>query len=757
MVVIPVHNLVVLPNTLVYLQSDIYKTVTGKEAQLGDEVFFVFTKRKEKQVHLSKADIHSLGVKGNLEEVDGNGFITIRTSDRAEIEDITKTENGYQLTLLRRGDIQDLNEDLLKEKTDAVKKELTKYFSSFQWGPLARGFVRQRESIFEILCLMSAWLGINEKERYELLEENSLLKRSEMVEKIIYEYLQLSELSNEAENQQVQRDKRLYRESAIRKQIDYLQKELDELHPENISDVRRFETKIKELPLNPEAKKEAEKVINRMRQEGKNSPEYGNLYDYLDFLLSLAWKKEEEKDFDIQKAEAILHQQHYGLTKVKERILQQLAVLSLSKKAGSTILLFVGPPGTGKTSIGKSIADALGRKYVRVSLGGVRDEAEIRGHRRTYIGAMPGRILDGIAKSGVNNPVMVLDEIDKLSSSYNGDPAAALLEVLDPEQNFSFTDHYLNVPFDLSNVLFICTANSLETIAEPLRNRMEIIEFNGYTASEKLAIAKDYLVPKSRTENGLQKGDIQVSTIVLKTIIDQYTFEGGVRSLKKRIDSLMRSAAISFLRKGREKIVIHKEDLPNLLDMTPHLSTKVLRKKKIGVITGLAYTSAGGEILFIESLFTKGNGKVHITGQLGDVMKESASLAISLVKTKYPDKANLFEDNDLHIHVPSGAVPKDGPSAGITLVCSLASLLSNKTVSNTVAMTGEISLRGVVLPIGGLAEKLMAAVRAGVKTVFIPKDNEKDLIKVPQETKEHLTIVPVAEVDEVLRYLELLS
>ena len=522
------------------------------------------------------------------------------------------------------------------------------------------------------------------------------------------------------------------------------------------------------------------------------------LYDYLDFVTELSWKKEQAQDIDLSEAEAVLEEDHFGLKKVKQRIIQQIAVMNLKKQQSGSILLFVGAPGTGKTSIGQSIAKALHRKYVRVSLGGVRDEADIRGHRRTYIDAMPGRIMDGIKKSGVSNPVMVLDEVDKLGVSYNGDPASALLEVLDPEQNNTFTDHYMNVPYDLSDVMFICTANSVDTIPEPLLNRMEVIRFSGYTASDKFQIARRHLLPKSMKEMGVTEEQIVISDDIIRCIIDNYTMESGVRGLRKRLDTLCRSAAVEVskrvgaaaveaLKQAAEQgsaaetvanqtganqtgsaetgsdadaeapavpkadpIVIKEEDLREMLDAKPVRHDRVLAEKKPGIVTGLAWTAAGGEILFIETLFTKGNGKFTVTGQLGDVMKESVQIAVSLVKSMFPDKASLFEENDLHIHVPEGAVPKDGPSAGITMTTALASLVSGKAVAPTIAMTGEVSLRGVVTPIGGLPEKLMAASRAGIQTVFIPMENEDDLDEVPQEVRDKLAIIPVSDVTEVL-------
>ena len=458
-----------------------------------------------------------------------------------------------------------------------------------------------------------------------------------------------------------------------------------------------------------------------------------------------------------REAEAVLEEDHFGLKKVKERIIQQIAVMNLKKQQSGSILCFVGAPGTGKTSIGQSIAKALKRKYSRVSLGGVRDEADIRGHRRTYIGAMPGRIMDGIHKSGVSNPVMVLDEIDKLSVSYNGDPASALLEVLDPEQNNTFTDHYMNAPYDLSNVLFICTANSLDTIPEPLLNRMEVIQFQGYTATDKLQIAKRHLLPKALQNVGISADNLELSDEMIRTIISDYTQESGVRGLRKRLETLCRASAVQIVRGKGSKVVVTKENLRDFLDMHPVYHKQVKESARPGIVTGLAWTAAGGEILYIETLLTKGKGEILITGQLGDVMKESARIAVTLVKSLFPEKSEIFEENDLHIHVPDGATPKDGPSAGITLTTALSSLITGLPVPPNIGMTGEVSLQGGVNPIGGLPEKLLAAQRAGVKKVFIPEDNIDDLRDVPDEVKENLEIVPVSESTEVLRALGLLG
>lgn len=509
--------------------------------------------------------------------------------------------------------------------------------------------------------------------------------------------------------------------------------------------------------MNETARKEAEKILNRMRQEGSDSHEYGMLYDYLDFVTSLSWKKEEPQKIELKKAQRILNQDHYGLEKVKKRILQQIAVMALNQKQSGSILLFVGAPGTGKTSIGQSIAKALGREYARISLGGIRDEAEIRGHRRTYIGAMPGRIMEGIRRSGTTNPVLVLDEVDKLSNSYNGDPSSALLEVLDPEQNSSFTDHYMNVPYDLSDVLFICTANAVDTIPEPLLNRMEVISFQGYTETEKMQIAKRHLLPKAMETMGIPKDTLKFSDKALHALIADYTMEAGVRGLKKAIDTVCREAAVKLVAGEQEQISVKVTNLQNFMDQKPIRHDRINKAPRPGIVTGLAWTQAGGDILFIETMFTRGKGNVLMTGQLGDVMKESVQIAVSLVKSLYPDQAEMFENQDLHIHVPAGAVPKDGPSAGITLTTALASLVSGRPVNPEYAMTGEVSLRGDVMAIGGLPEKLGAAVRAGVKKVFIPRENVDDLDEVAEEVKKKLEIVPVDTITDVWKAVHILD
>ena len=758
MTVVPVYNAVVVPDSNIFFAIDAYKKMTGRAPFEGEKVILTILRADDSREDLKKESFYPIGVSGVITEVNAGGYLVIRTHGRVHFDEITiYSDHTIELSVSRKPDIEDLDPAYEEERLEKLKKVVIEYTSQFQWGALTRAYADQWANIGEIASIMSPWLNLTNEERYALLEEDSRKARSEAMEKILYENLELFHVNNEARNAQEEGYQKVYREQAIKKQIEYLQKELDEMHPENITDVRRFQVKIEESGMNETARKEADKVLNRYKQEGQNSPESGMLYDYLDFITGLSWKNEDAQEIDLDEAEAVLEEDHFGLKKVKERIIQQIAVMNLKKQQSGSILCFVGAPGTGKTSIGQSIAKALHRKYARVSLGGVRDEADIRGHRRTYIGAMPGRIMDGIQKSGVSNPVMVLDEIDKLSVSYNGDPASALLEVLDPEQNSTFTDHYMNAPYDLSNVLFICTANTLETIPEPLLNRMEVIQFQGYTATDKLQIARRHLLPKAMQTVGINEDQIEISDDIINVIISDYTQEGGVRGLRKRLETLCRAAAVRIVRGNGEKVVVTAENLRDLLDMHPVYHKKVKESANPGIVTGLAWTAAGGEILYIETLLTKGKGEVLITGQLGDVMKESARIAVTLVKSLFPEQTAVLEENDLHIHVPDGATPKDGPSAGITLTTALSSLVTGIPVPPSIGMTGEVSLQGGVNPIGGLPEKLLAAQRAGVKKVFIPADNVDDLRDVPEEVRQNLEIVPVEEAAQVLKALGILQ
>ncbi|MBQ6121265.1 MAG: endopeptidase La [Clostridia bacterium] len=751
MSVMPLYNIIALPGAKLWLQTRIYKELTGKAPVEGERVTLLMQKDEQPRAGLDGDSFRPIGVTGAISEVSANGFVCVDIQNRVNIEEVAVLrDRSFSMTVSRRADVDDLDPADAARRLTGVKDRILSFARGKQWEGMLRGFAAHWDSLWTVAAAMSPWLSAPAEERYALLAEDSLSARFDALEQMLLEGLELADVQSAAQSAQQEDHEKLYRESAIKKQIEYLQKELDALHPENVSELRRLELKLEEAGMNETALKEGRKVLNRIKGEGANSPEAGMLTDWLDLLTSLPWKKAEAKDISMDEARAALNAGHSGLDKVKKRILQQLAVMRLKGRQSGSILCFVGAPGTGKTSIGERIAHALGREYVRVSLGGVRDEADIRGHRRTYIGAMPGRIIDGIHKCGANNPVMVLDEVDKLSQSYNGDPSSALLEVLDPEQNFSFTDHYLNVPFDLSDVLFICTANTLDTIPEPLLNRMEVIRFQGYTPIEKREIARKHLLPRAMAEVGIPDGALTVSDEAIEAVIENYTREAGVRGLKKRMDQLCRSAAVAMVDDPKAKLSVTGDNLSAYMDMNPVRRKRVPGDARPGIVTGLAWTPVGGDILYIQSLLTHGSGQLTVTGQLGDVMKESARIAVSLVKAMLPQQAQALAESDLHIHVPDGATPKDGPSAGITLTTALASLLTGVAVPPSVAMTGEVSLQGDVNPIGGLPEKLMAAQRSGVRRVFIPRDNLDDLKDVADEVKRALEIVPVDSVAEVL-------
>lgn len=749
MIALPISDLLLLPGVTFFFKKDVFPGGEITAESVGEDILFVMEKEEKEQ--MTPDDFYPIGVIGAIDSVDDEGNVRVKVRERVQISDIELEKDGVitaDASILP--EVDDFPKEEAKALFEKMKQDILRFIKGFPWGVWARGVILHWKNVEEIGCALSSYFNITWEEKYGIIETDSKRERCKKIEEAVYEFMEVFQVGEEAEEAQKEIHEQVYRESAIKKQIELLQQQLDEMHPENISDVRKFETKIAQSGMNEEARKEAEKVLNRMKQEGKDSHEYGMLYDYLDFVTSLSWKTEEQTEINLQEAEEILDEDHYGLKKVKDRIIQQLAVMALNKKQSGSILLFVGAPGTGKTSIGQSIAKALHREYVRISLGGIRDEAEIRGHRRTYVGAMPGRIMEGMKRSKAQNPVMVLDEVDKLAKDYGGDPASALLEVLDPEQNYSFTDHYMNVPYDLSNVFFVCTANSTDTIPEPLLNRMEVIQFPGYTPVEKFHIARKHLLPKAMKAMGIKAQNLKVTDGALEKVIAEYTAESGVRGLKKQIDVLCRHAAVKLVKGEQKSITVNKKRVQEFLGQGIIHDT-ILKHPQPGVMTGLAWTSAGGEILFIETSFTKGSGKIIITGQLGDVMKESAQIAITLVKKRYPDKADLFKENDLHIHVPSGAVPKDGPSAGITLVTALTSLVTDTPINPEYAMTGEVSLRGVVMPIGGLPEKLMAAQRAGIKKVLIPAENERDLEEVAEEVKEKLEIVPVETVEQVMK------
>lgn len=756
MTVIPVYDKLIAPDSDIYFRKDQFRYLAGN-AGTDEKVILLVSREDQSRAERTDESFYPIGLNGIVKEISNDGYAVVHTTERVNIESVViNRDRTISLMTSWRPDIQDLTEEAEAEKLEQAKEAVKEFSQRYQWGDAAAAYVDHMSSLGTLAGMLSIWMKATNEEYYEILAEDSTLRRAELMEKLIYEFLEVVKVTNDANSAHQKEYQDIYKESAIKKQMEYLQRELDEMHPGQVSDIRKFEMKIEESGMNETARAEATKVLNRLKQEGNKSPEYGMLYDYLDFVTGLNWKKTEPEIIDLDEARDILEADHYGLKKVKRRVIEQIAVMNLRREQSGSILLFVGAPGTGKTSIGRSIARALKREYVRVSLGGVRDEADIRGHRRTYIGAMPGRIMNGIQRSGVSNPVVVLDEVDKLSASYNGDPGSALLEVLDPEQNDSFTDHYMNVPYDLSDVLFICTANTTDSIPEPLLNRMEVIPFDGYTPIEKLSIAREHLLPSAMKAMGIGPGQIEISDEVINTLISDYTREAGVRGLRKTIDSLCRSAAVSLAGNGGKVFTVTPEQLREDLDMRPVRHNRVPEKQKPGVVTGLAWTSVGGEILYIESLFTKGGGHVQTTGKLGDVMKESAQIAVSLVKSLFPEKSKLFKENDLHIHVPEGAVPKDGPSAGVTMTTAIASLVSGIAFPADWAMTGEVSLRGAITAIGGLPEKLLAAHRAGVKKVFIPEENVEDLRDVPDEVKNAIEIVPVSDVTELLVFAGIL-
>ena len=756
MAVLPVYNILLAPNAALCIKTDTYKAMVNREPHIGDKVTVAVAKNDVTKTQLNADSFYPIGINGEIADINESGFMMINLMNRVDIESLmVLPDKSIDIEVRRHPDVEDLDEESARPRFAAVKEAINKFSEEMEWKHSLRPYSDAWSNIGEVAVTISPWLDLSNEERYKILAEDSQSRRFDMLEKIIFENLEIIKVKLKAQNAQEAEYQRTYKENAIRKQMEFLQKELDEMHPESMSDLRRIEIKLEESEMNETAKNEGRRILKRLKAETMNTAETGMLTDYLETLVALPWKKEGSSDIDLKKAAEILDEDHYGLKKVKKRIIEQLAVMKLKGAQTGSILLFVGPPGTGKTSIGQSIARALGREYVRVSLGGVKDESDIRGHRRTYIGAMPGRIIDSLRKCSTSDPVMVLDEVDKLSQSYNGDPASALLEVLDPEQNANFTDHYLNVPYDLSDILFVCTANSTDTIPEPLLNRMEVISFNGYTPTEKLEIAKRHLIPKSMETAGISHGKLKISDKAIDMIISEYTMESGVRGLKKRIDQICRATAVKIVSGEAESVSVTKNNIKEIMDTNPIHLKSVGDAAKPGVVTGLAWTSVGGTVLFIETMLTEGSGEIIITGRLGDVMKESARIAVSLVKNMYPDKAEMFKDHDLHIHVPDGATPKDGPSAGITLTTALSSLVTGIPVTPKAAMTGEVSLQGRVKPIGGLPEKLMAAHRAGVKKVFIPKDNIDDLRDVAEEVKESLEIMPVDEVEDVLKELKL--
>jgi ATP-dependent Lon protease len=719
---------------------------------------------------LTQIDPSELNNVGTLCRVD-----SMKGSDESGYQVILRGMSRVSLTDLRlnqdqgliegnatvSNDLLDMNEATQKAMLESVKtlaKDILRLVPG-NTDQLAE-LVTSVDDLSYLTFLCAANLEIDLKEKQNILEMRNLRERALRLLQIMQEFKDGLSVQAEIRNKLNQRLGQAQRQSILREQLKAIREELGE--DEEGSQQDRLRQKIENADLPEEVRKIADQELKRLDEIGPQSPETHVIRNYLELIGDLPWNKSSsDSDIDLDKARDILERDHYGLEKIKKRIIQHLAVLKLKKENKGSILLFVGPPGVGKTSLGQSIAKALGRKFVRVSVGGVRDDAEIRGHRRTYIGAMPGRIIQGLKRAGENNPVFLLDEIDKLSRSFNGDPAAALLETLDPEQNSHFLDHYLDVGFDLSKVFFIATANSLETIPGPLLDRMEVIELTGYTTAEKTHIAKNHLLPKQLKEHGLKSSDVELSDEALIKLIAGYTREAGVRELQRKIAELLRSVSEQVLKRSGKPVHIEAKDLNELLGPERFTYEMIETSNPVGVATGLAWTPVGGDILFIEASAMPGKGELMMTGQLGEVMKESAQIALSLIRSHLSHLApghgvgeTLLQDlskYDIHVHVPAGAIPKDGPSAGVTMVTAIASLLTGIKVPPRLAMTGEITLRGAVMPVGGIKEKVIAAHRAGIREVLLPKRNGKDLRDIPDEIRRDLKIHLIENVGELLK------
>ena len=685
---------------------------------------------------------------------DGSVRALLQGISRIQAHQITESDPYFH------GEIAAVSEETEKSSTvEALARNLRDLFAQIvKLAPnLPEEIAVMAASITEpanLADVIAAHINLSPEEKREVLNELNIRKRLERVTEFINRELEILELGSQIQNQIKGEMDKTQREYYLREQLKAIQRELGETD-EHTAEINEIREKIEKAQLPPEIEKEADREVDRLSKMPPQAADYSMVKTYLDWLTSLPWNVSTQETIDIYKASEILDEDHYDLEKVKERILDYLAVRKLNKDMKGPILCFVGPPGTGKTSIGRSIARALGRHFTRISLGGVRDEAEIRGFRRTYVGAIPGRIIQEIRRAGSNDPVFMLDEIDKVGADFRGDPSAALLEVLDPEQNFSFNDHYLDVPFDLSRVMFICTANLADPILPALKDRMEVLELPGYTEMEKLHIAKQFLIPKQVEQNGITRSSIHFSDKAILDIAGKYTREAGLRNLEREIGTVCRKVARSVATGHIRKVSVTPRKLKDFLGPEKYRYEVAEGEDETGVATGLAWTPAGGDILFIETLIVPGKGNLILTGQLGDVMQESAKAALTYARSRASTlgvEENFIESKDIHIHVPAGAIPKDGPSAGVTMTVSLASAISCQPVRKDVAMTGEITLRGKVMPVGGIKEKVLAAHRAGVRKVILPSDNKKDLEEVPQEIKRELKFVFASHIDEVLEH-----
>ena len=758
--ILPIKGGVVFPHLVVPLILTTKRSqVLVDEVLKGDKLIATVTQKKEEVEEAGPEDIYSVGTASlilrMLRTPDGNMRILIQGIRRVKILEVVETEP------FMRARVEEVRpEEPEGPEVDALKNSVLKMFQEIvQNSPyLTDELVSVAVNIPDadkLADFIATYMNFKVEGKQKILETFDVLERLEYLNQLLGQHLKILRLSQKIQEEVRSEMSKAEREYYLREQLKAIQRELGltDRHQKEIEELRE---KIEQAGMPEEVKKVALKELDRLAGITPGSPEYPVIRTYLDWLIELPWSKETEDNLDLERARKILDEDHYDLERVKDRILEFLAVRKLRKDTKGPILAFVGPPGVGKTSLGQSIAKALGRKFVRISLGGIRDEAEIRGHRRTYIGALPGRIIQGLRQAGSKNPVFMLDEVDKIGTDFRGDPASALLEVLDPEQNHAFSDHYIEVPFDLSKVLFICTANITATIPPPLLDRMEVIEIPGYTDEEKVHIAQQYLVPRQQRENGLEDLEIVFGRKALLKVIHEYTREAGVRNLERQIGAIFRKIAREKAegRLKKTKIRITPRTIERYLGPPLYYSEVAERQGEIGVVTGLAVTPTGGDILFIEATMMPGGKSLILTGQLGDVMKESAEAALSLVRTRAESLGidpKFYEKNDIHIHVPAGAIPKDGPSAGIAMFTALVSLLTRKPVDPKIAMTGEITLRGKVMPIGGVKEKVLAAKRAGIRTVILPRWNKKDLVEVPKTVKEGLQFIFVDTVDDVIR------
>lgn len=757
--VIPLRGLMIFPSMILSFDISREKSIRAvEEAMTADQTIFLVTQKDPDENDPGLRSLYEVGVAArvlNIAKLPKNVIrVRVEGLSRACL-DAAEDENGILVASVRIIEDAPVELDQIEEEAMArgLKDLLTRYGQVNQkFGKeLLRGLLEIR-GLDKLTMTVCVHLPVRYEERQKLLETNDLLDRYHLLSTLIAREIEILQVQNEIQQKVKERVDKNQREYVLREQIRVIQEELGE--DTLLSDVRHYEEAAEKLLAPEPVKQKICKEAERLKSIGMNSAENSVVRGYVETLLEIPWQSVSKDNHDLKNARKILDEDHYGLEKVKERVLEFLAVRCLTEKGDSPIICLVGPPGTGKSSIAQSIARALDKKFVRISLGGVRDEAEIRGHRRTYVGAMPGRIVDGLRQAGVKNPLMLLDEIDKVSGDYKGDPSSALLEVLDSEQNSRFRDNYVELPIDLSEVLFIATANDVHTIPRPLLDRMELIEVTSYTANEKFHIARKHLMKKQLAHNGLKKGQLTITKTAMVSVIEGYTREAGVRQLEHRLGELCRKAALEILEDGVPSVKVTERNLESYLGKKRSTILKRNTKNDVGIVRGLAWTSVGGDTLQIEVNTMPGKGEFLLTGQMGDVMKESARTAISYVRSlgeAYKIKPEFFAENDIHIHIPEGAVPKDGPSAGITMAVAILSAITKIPVRADVAMTGEITLRGRVLPIGGLKEKLLAAKQAGITTVLVPAENKPDIAEIQSEITDGLNIVYAAAMPEVLK------